>query len=193
MQTEVAPTLALSRTPKGFLPENFEATLVERAETGSPYLPTPPAKAGGRASEKLETRPPYTLEMEVNCEECGGLGFDSGGTDPWGPEPCPACQGAKTQTIIRNFLAEAFRMVSNPECLVPVERAHLVAIVQYCREAVSAVVGLPEVPERAQTQAKHKSSSRHSRRKVTQIERKRENVDISSQRARSRKRAAAGG
>jgi len=139
---------------------------------------------------------PFIIEQEIPCDECGGSGFDPGSIDPWGPESCPACHGAKTQKITRNYLAEAFRNAANPESTRPVERLHLVAIVQYCREAVRAVVGLPEVLERPKAHAPHKSSSRHSRsrfqsQKVTQIERRKKNVDISPQRTRSRKRATA--
>ena len=41
----------------------------------------------------------YMREVEVNCEECGGSGFDPGGIDPWGPEVCPKCKGGKTERI----------------------------------------------------------------------------------------------
>jgi hypothetical protein len=85
------------------------------------------------------------MEVEMNCEECGGSGFDPGGIDPWGPEPCPTCHGAKTQRITRNYLAEAFQIAANPESTRPVERQHLVAVIQHCREAVSALVSLPAV------------------------------------------------
>jgi hypothetical protein len=143
-----------------------------------------------------EILPPFIIEIEVNCDECGGSGYDPGGIDPWGPDLCPACHGAKTQKITRNYLAEAFQIAANPESTRPVERQHLVAIVQYCREAVSAVVGLPELPEHARTRPALKRSVRRSRSRsqshtVTQIARRKTNVDISPQRARSRKRATA--
>lgn len=89
--------------------------------------------------------PPYTAEVEVNCDECGGSGFDPGGIDPWGPEVCPRCHGAKTQMITRNYLAEAFQIAANPDSDRPIERQHLVAVIQHCRQAVSALVSLPEV------------------------------------------------
>ena len=81
----------------------------------------------------------------MNCEECGGSGVDPGGIDPWGPEVCPKCQGAKTQTIVRNYLAEAFQIAGNPDSIRTVERLHLVAVIQHCREAVRAIMSLPEV------------------------------------------------
>lgn len=87
----------------------------------------------------------YIVEVEINCEECGGSGFDPGGVDPWGPEPCPKCQGAKKQRITRNYLAEAFQIAANPESVRQVERAHLVAVIHHCRETVRAVMSLPEV------------------------------------------------
>ena len=40
-----------------------------------------------------------------------------GGIDPWGPEVCPKCQGAKTQRITRNYLAEAFQIAANPDSI----------------------------------------------------------------------------
>jgi hypothetical protein len=87
----------------------------------------------------------YIVEVDVNCEECGGSGVDPGGIDPWGPEVCPKCQGAKTHRITRNYLAEAFQIAANPESTRQIERLHLVAVIQHCREAVSALVSLPEV------------------------------------------------
>jgi hypothetical protein len=147
-QAETAHAQALSRNPKGFLPENLTGTLMERVEaTAAPYLPAPRPKPASKAAETVqpETHSPYILEVEVNCDECGGSGFDPGGIDPWGPEPCPACRGAKTQRITRNFLGEAFQIAANPDSTRPVERQHLVAVIQHCREAVSALVILPEV------------------------------------------------
>ena len=177
-------------TSCGRNPEDFREGKVELGATS--HIPTPQLSRAGRALEAA--RPamlsPYIVEVEVNCDECGGSGFDPGGIDPWGPEPCPVCHGAKTQRITRNYLGEALRIAANPACQVPVERAHLVAIVQYCRQAVSAVVSLPEVPVLAQTQVHNESSSRHRRgrskpHKAAQIERRKRNVDISPQRARS--------
>ncbi len=163
-------------------------------------IPMPQPKPVARLLETAnpEILMPYIMQVEVNCDECGGSGFDPGGIDPWGPESCPACHGAKAQKITRNYLAEAFRIAANPESTRPVERQHLVAVVQYCREAVSAVVGLPEVLERPQTHAQHKNSSTQSRsrlqsKEVTQIERRKKNVDISPQPTRSRKRTTSGG
>src|SRR5579864_3509935 len=105
----------------------------------------------------------YVVELDLPCDECGGSGFDPGGIDPWGPEPCPVCRGAGTQRITKNYLAEALRIAANPECLAPVERAHLVAIVKYCRQVVSAAMGLPEVPEPVRTRPERRRSVRHRR------------------------------
>ncbi len=87
----------------------------------------------------------FVIEQEIACEECGGSGFDPGGIDPWGPEVCPKCRGAKTQKVIRNYLAEAFQIAANPDSMRPIERRHLVAVIQHCREVVSAHVTLPEI------------------------------------------------
>lgn len=69
-----------------------------------------------------------TEQIEQDCEDCGGSGFDPGGLDPWGPEPCPTCHGAKTQVVTKNYLAEALRICADPESTQPVNRAHLVAV-----------------------------------------------------------------
>jgi hypothetical protein len=133
---------------------------------------------------------PYIVEVEVNCDECGGSGFDPGGVDPWGPEPCPACHGAKTHKMTRNFLAEAFQIAANPESTRTVERQHLVAIIQHCRELVSALVALPEVvPEPLENPA----APRGSAKPMTHVRRRKHEITFRPQRARSRKPAAAGG
>jgi hypothetical protein len=145
---EVARIQALGRNPNGFVPENLEGPPNDHVEAiAAPYLPASPLKPASKRAEIAgpETHPPYVLEIEVNCDECGGSGFDPGGIDPWESEPCLACQGAKTQKITRNYLAEAFQIAVNPESTRPVERQHLVAVIQHCREAVSALVSLPEV------------------------------------------------
>jgi hypothetical protein len=145
---DVAHIQALSRNPNGFVPENLEGTPNDHVEAiATPYLPASPLKPASKRAEIARplSRHPYVLEIEVNCEECGGSGFDPGGIDPWGPEPCPACRGVKTRRITRNYLAEAFMIAANSESARPVERQHLVAVIQHCREAVSALVVLPEV------------------------------------------------
>jgi hypothetical protein len=137
-----------SHVLRGFLTQNQE-TPIERVESmATQYLPASPLKAASKRAEiaRPETQPPHVLEIEMNCDECGGSGFDPGGIDPWGPEPCPACHGAKMQRITRNYLTEAFQIAANPESTRPVERQHLVAVIQHCRQAVSALVSLPEVP-----------------------------------------------
>jgi hypothetical protein len=96
----------------------------------------------------LESLSQYTETVEIECEECGGSGRDRGTLDNFlnGTEPvCPTCQGRSTETVVRNYLSEAFAVVSNPDSTRPVERAHLVAIVRFAREHVSALIQLPEV------------------------------------------------
>jgi len=88
---------------------------------------------------------PYLVEVEADCEECGGSGVDPGALDPWGPESCPRCQGARTQRMVRNYLAEAFQIAGNPDGTRPVERQHLVVIIQHFRAMVSAFASLPDV------------------------------------------------
>lgn len=111
----------------------------------SAHLQPPRSTGNALETARQEMHAPFVLEVEENCEECGGSGFDPGGIDPWGPEPCPVCDGAKTRRITRNYLAEAFQIAANPESTRPVERQHLVAVIQHCRQAVSALVSLPEV------------------------------------------------
>lgn len=164
-QLEFTRTGPLKRDSKNLLPKNLAGNAVKREQAvARPYLSSsPPQPAGTPETAQPKAQSPYVIEVEVACDECGGSGFDPGGIDPWGPESCPACHGAKTQKITRNYLAEAFRIAASPESTRPVERQHLIAIVQHCRQAVSAIVGLPEIHERAQTHAQPKSSSRHSR------------------------------
>jgi DnaJ-class molecular chaperone len=101
-----------------------------------------PQTQGTKHSDQLS---PHIVEIELNCDECGGSGFDPGAIDPWGPEVCPRCHGAKTEMISRNYLAEAFQIAANPDSARQIERQHLVAVIQHCRQAVSALVSLPEV------------------------------------------------
>jgi hypothetical protein len=103
---EVAHIQALSRYPNGFVPENLEGTPNDGVEAiAAPYLPASPLKPASERAEiaRPETQPPHVLEIEVNCDECGGSGFDPGGIDPWGPDVCQLCYRAKTQRITRNL------------------------------------------------------------------------------------------
>ena len=137
---EVKQALA-TRNPKRFRAANPEPNEAGEA-AANPYTSTVqpnPDRKGPR------TQLPYIIEVEVNCDECGGSGFDPGGIDPWESEPSLAYQGAKTQKITRNYLAEAFQIAANSESTRPIERQHLVAVIQHCRQAVSALVSLPEV------------------------------------------------
>jgi hypothetical protein len=84
----------------------------------------------------------YTETVEQDCEECGGSGKDPGILNPWDAEPCPICRGSKKQTVQRNFLGEAFQIVSGESSMIP-ERRHLKAVVEYCRELTSAAIALP--------------------------------------------------
>ena len=154
----------------------------------SPVEPGSSPATGSKAvaSPSAESLPPYIVEVEVSCEECGGSGFDPGGVDPWGPEACPACCGATTQKIKRNFLAEAFQTAANPDSMRPVERAHLIAIIHYCRELVSTLVALPDVAR------ENPAEPCDSAKPITHFRRRKPNVTFSPQRARSRKRAATG-
>ena len=135
-----------SRSDEVNFPKSFE---IPTDSAGNPSVAAQP-KPTDNALEygRLETLSPYVFEIDVPCDECSGSGFDPGGIDPWGPEPCPMCHGAGTQRVTKNYLAEAFRIVGNPGCTMSVERAHLVAIVQHCRQVVSAAVRSPKASKR---------------------------------------------
>jgi len=144
--TEIVPVPTIEHDPSAFVRDDFKNAPRESAEISARSV-TPSPKPAGRALETVrpETLSPYIKEVEVNCDECGGSGFDPGAIDPWGPEVCPKCRGARTERITRNYLAEAFQIAANPDSIRPVERQHLIAVIQHCREAVSALVSLPEV------------------------------------------------
>jgi hypothetical protein len=96
------------------------------------------------AAPSLASLAAYSETLEIPCEDCEGLGFDRGALD-FAPPVCPACKGRRTETVKRNFLSEAFAIVSHADSTRPVERKHLVAIVRYAREHVSVLFQLPEV------------------------------------------------
>ncbi len=146
-QLEFTDARPLKRNSKNFLPKNLAGTAIkpEQAVARPNPFSSPPKSAGTIETALPETQPPYIVEIEAACDECGGSGFDPGGIDPWGPEVCLRCHGAKTQTITRNYLAEAFQIAANPDSHRQIERQHLVAVIQHCRQAVSALVSLPEV------------------------------------------------
>lgn len=86
----------------------------------------------------------FPVQVEQECEDCGGSGRDRGGLDPWDTDDCSACGGTGVERVTRNFLAEAFRIAADPESTRIVDRRHLVAIVQHAREAVAASIRFPE-------------------------------------------------
>jgi hypothetical protein len=88
---------------------------------------------------RSEVVPPFTVEVEQDCEECGGTGTDPGSLNPWDGEPCRRCRGAKREFVIRQYLAEAFRIAAGESNRVA-ERAHLVALTQYARQTVNALL-----------------------------------------------------
>jgi hypothetical protein len=90
----------------------------------------------------------YAKTMEIQCEDCEGSGRDRGLLDNFlnGSEPvCPTCQGRGTEIVDRNYLSEALAIAANPDSTRTVERAHLVAIVNFARAHVSALFQLAEV------------------------------------------------
>ena len=102
----------------------------------------PPARATTVGPEPL---PPFSDLVEVDCQDCGGRGYDPGGSNPQEAEDCPSCRGSGKETILRNYLAEAFRIAANPQSNLQLERAHLVALTAYARQTVNALMSAQEV------------------------------------------------
>ena len=90
-----------------------------------------PRMPAQRAAEPIAVSP-FVVEEEIDCQDCGGRGYDVGGLSPNEFEYCPSCLGSCKQLIMRNYLTEAFQIVAgeNPK---PTERAHVVALVAYAR------------------------------------------------------------
>jgi hypothetical protein len=103
-------------------------------------IPTSPAM-----TVSPEPLPQFTALVEINCQDCGGTGFDPGSVNPREPEDCVTCHGSGREIILRNYLAEAFRIAADPQTKLELERAHLVALTSYARQTVSALLSLQEV------------------------------------------------
>ena len=104
--------------------------------------PIPPSRAAAASQEPL---PPFSALTEVACQDCGGMGYDPCGVNFREPDDCPSCHGSGKETILRNYLAEAFRIAADPEIKLELERAHLVALTAYARQTVSALMSLQEL------------------------------------------------
>jgi hypothetical protein len=89
-------------------------------------------------------RAPYLVEVEEECEECGGSGYDCGSLSPIEPEDCPVCHGSGKQIVIHNYLAEALRIAAGNSAMLA-QREHLVAVIQHCRSLVSALMTISEI------------------------------------------------
>jgi hypothetical protein len=81
--------------------------------------------------------------IEVSCEACGGTGIDPGGLSACERTDCETCSGSGKEQ--REYLTEAFRIVTGTETQIPVSREHLSAVIRHCRELVSAAMSLSEV------------------------------------------------
>lgn|SRR5690242_10847273 len=81
------------------------------------------------------TLPFWIVEVEEDCEDCGGRGYDLGGLNPNEFEYCPSCLGSKTQMVTRNYLAEALRIATG-EGYQLATREHVVVLAVYVRLAV---------------------------------------------------------
>jgi hypothetical protein len=74
--------------------------------------PTPAGRVTEHASAAV---PPFSDLVEINCQDCGGGGDDPGSVNPREPENCSTCHGSGKETILRSYLAEAFRIAADPE------------------------------------------------------------------------------
>ena len=104
-----------------------------------PTEPMPDQTRAGTLSRTREPIPPFSDFVEVRCEDCDGTGYDVGSHQSFDPEDCPRCGGSGKELIFRNYLAEAFRIVSDPECKVEPCRQQMIALATYARQTVSAL------------------------------------------------------
>jgi hypothetical protein len=88
-----------------------------------------------------EMKLPYAIEVEEECEECGGSGYDRGSLSPIEPEECPACLGSGKQMTLHNYLAEALRIAAGNSAMLA-QREHLRAVILHCRRIVSALMSI---------------------------------------------------
>jgi hypothetical protein len=107
----------------------------------------PPGRISPRTATTVgpEALPPFSDLVEIDCQDCGGRGYDPGSVNPQEAEDCSACHGSGKETILRNYLAEAFRIAANPQANLQLERAHLVALTAYARQTVNALMSVQEV------------------------------------------------
>jgi len=87
----------------------------------------------------------FIRAVEEDCKDCAGTGRDIGAIDPWDGSECSNCRGTGREIVMRNYLSEAFAIASNPHSTRVIEREHLVVVIQYARQFVSAAISLPEV------------------------------------------------
>jgi hypothetical protein len=94
--------------------------------------------------EQLETSnaetTPFTAEVNIPCEDCGGDGRDRGSLNPHEPEDCPSCHGTGREKLTRNYLSEAWA-ITRGDSSRPIERLHLAALDAYSRQVVNAYAG----------------------------------------------------
>jgi hypothetical protein len=89
----------------------------------------------------------FIRSVEQECPECLGSGRDSASVDllAFDAPDCPECAGSGRAIVTRNYLAEALAIAANPDSTRVVEREHLVAIIIWARQFVSASLMLPDV------------------------------------------------
>ena len=116
---------------------SFDGTRSSRTQL--PREPVPKQPARETLARTREPIPPFSDFVEVSCEDCNGTGYDFGSHKEFDPEYCLRCGGSGMELLFRNYLAEAFRIVSDPQCKVALCREQIVALAIYARQTVSAL------------------------------------------------------
>lgn len=92
------------------------------------------------AFDDVRAKQPFVVQIEEECDDSGGSGYDSGSLKPMEPEECPSCHGSGKQMVVRNYLAEALRIAAGSSSRA-IEREHSAAVIEDCR----ALMAITEV------------------------------------------------
>jgi hypothetical protein len=116
------------------------------------YLGLPIPRKPAQSIKPTPPPPPVGTEqfcrvVPMPCDGCGGSGRSevNWDADPWDAPPCEVCGGTTVQLIARNYLSEALAIAANPDSTRPVEREHLICLLIWARQFVSASLMLPDV------------------------------------------------
>jgi hypothetical protein len=109
----------------------------------APKLYRPPTPAEIATGEIA----PFVTKETAACEHCGGDGQDHRQEPFTTPHACRACNGKRTITVKRRWLAEAFAIVAEnpPGGVQRIERGHMIALATYSRMMIAALT--PRFPQ----------------------------------------------